>query len=460
MANAKQPTLVVSIANYAYERIRAFVDKAKGEIGGMLAVERHGDELHIARADLLPQQVSAGGVELDDVAVMEWLKNEKLYTGEPIPYVTFGFWHSHAGFSVFWSKTDEDTLVKAWLTRGFLVNLVMNKKGEIRVRVDTLYGGATLKDSYQATQDNLELEVDAPFYPELIKTVNAEYDERVKEAVVVVAQQKGRGNVAQYVQTPMLSRDETTRLARVVLTKMGWRVADKRLESPDIFPCGAAWLFEGSHYTYWGAAHQVQKALPPSAVSFQLVDAIVALVHEDDRRTNDLKHVVKALPSILGHLTAPKQKSLVLTAPAIKSAVIASGVVLPNTENVVDRLDVLQNESVEKSWRGCSMTRSGNTIRVLQPNGRVLFSALASPSFRLSILNATGLDIAELRDMNVPNTKTIYTKRTKDGQYIRVSKEEFDKLPVSEREMMVEHGPTQSVFGGGISDAESRVVVL
>jgi hypothetical protein len=134
----------------AYAKMLAYAKAAENtEIGGLLEVEDLGNRgLYVKAAKLVKQEVSAGSVDFT-VGEFESHIKEKGWWGKPMPHLCMGIWHSHVDMSVFMSAIDENDLVRKYACRGWLVNIVVNKKGEMLVQVDSHVGPETGKpDDY------------------------------------------------------------------------------------------------------------------------------------------------------------------------------------------------------------------------------------------------------------------------------------------------------------------------
>jgi hypothetical protein len=121
--------------------------RSRNEVGGVFEVEQQGDLLICTNATVLKQRVPTGYLEFnfDPEALMAWQEEhlEGAFAGNGMPYAHWGIWHSHAGAGVGWSSLDQE-LIDDHGTRGFLVNIVVNKQRALYCRVDTYCGASTL----------------------------------------------------------------------------------------------------------------------------------------------------------------------------------------------------------------------------------------------------------------------------------------------------------------------------
>lgn len=163
--------------------LREWVALSKVEIGGVAKLADEGAYLRLYDPILLPQEVDGGEVNLDPVAVHNWLTANCGPFTEPLPYANFALWHSHGDMAVFFSSTDEKW-ISNFVTRGWLASVVFNRKGEVKTRVDTIAGAATeqhglwthFESAYVAAKASLGIEARA----------KADYDAMVKQKPKIV----------------------------------------------------------------------------------------------------------------------------------------------------------------------------------------------------------------------------------------------------------------------------------
>ena len=118
----------------AYEKIKCFTIKAKGEISG-LGESRFLNKKDILITDIkiLKQTYSYTSTDLDEEAMAKFL-NQMMKDKKEIENWNV-WWHTHSDFDVFWSPTDDDTIENA--TGGpLLISIVANKKMEMLGRLD------------------------------------------------------------------------------------------------------------------------------------------------------------------------------------------------------------------------------------------------------------------------------------------------------------------------------------
>lgn len=133
-------SVTVRLEHKAREKILAFAEAVTTEIGGLLAVRQEGQTLIVEDAWTIPQEVSAGAVDFEPGYFDDYIKAQGWANGRPMPHICMGTWHSHANAGCFWSSTDEEKLSRKFAMRGFLVNLVVNRRGEWLCQVDSMVG--------------------------------------------------------------------------------------------------------------------------------------------------------------------------------------------------------------------------------------------------------------------------------------------------------------------------------
>ena len=125
------PTVLISAE--AEQKIRHWVDCARGEVSGLGTVIHHEDGFLIEEVYLLKQRCTGSHTELDDEAVAALLV-ELDTKGVDTGTVRF-WWHSHGDLSAFWSGTD-DSCIEGLANDNYMVSLVANKRRQDRVRID------------------------------------------------------------------------------------------------------------------------------------------------------------------------------------------------------------------------------------------------------------------------------------------------------------------------------------
>lgn len=122
----------VCVTPEALQKLRAYVALCPVEINGLGTVVRRGNDFLITDAFLIEQVASPAGVETNKEALGAFIYELVEAGGNPATLRLQ--WHSHVDFDVFCSPTDMETL-NAY-TADFMVNLVLNKRGEYHCRLD------------------------------------------------------------------------------------------------------------------------------------------------------------------------------------------------------------------------------------------------------------------------------------------------------------------------------------
>jgi hypothetical protein len=184
-------TVTVKIEPLAKEKIFAFAKAVKTEIGGLLSVRQEGRTLIVSDAWTVPQEVTGGSVDFevghfeDHIRAMGWIN------GKPMPYTCMGIWHSHVDFGVGMSSIDEHDLVRKYAMRGFLVNVVVNRKDQLHVEVDSMVGPENGKpeDYILVTVPNT---ITWGYSPMVLDFVTREIEANVKEKKAdIIVQDQG-----------------------------------------------------------------------------------------------------------------------------------------------------------------------------------------------------------------------------------------------------------------------------
>ena len=115
------------------ERIRYYVELARGEVSCLGTVERDGDNLVVTDLFLPKQTCSGASTEMDPADVAALLVDLETQGIDP---KTLRLWlHSHGEMQCFWSETDTET-IRGLCNDGYLLSIVTNKKGATLARVD------------------------------------------------------------------------------------------------------------------------------------------------------------------------------------------------------------------------------------------------------------------------------------------------------------------------------------
>jgi len=137
----------VSIDAKALEKVWQWTALAKGEFSCLAMVT---NDLHVHDVQLFDQVNTAASTELDQGALAKFLVHH------PAPELVRCHIHSHGSLQVFWSQQDE-ACFEGLETESFLVAIVVNKRHELKCRLD-------IWKPFRLTLDDLALEVRLPRY--------------------------------------------------------------------------------------------------------------------------------------------------------------------------------------------------------------------------------------------------------------------------------------------------------
>lgn len=187
--------VTVEVEPLAKEKMLAFAQAVDTEIGGLLEVTLDGTALVVSDAWLVPQVVGPASVEFEPGHFEDHIKAKGWWTGKPMPWICMGIWHSHANFGVGMSGTDEHDLVRKYAMRGYLLNIIVNRKGEWCCQVDTMVGpeGGLPEDFALVTvPSRLVWLQDLDVLEQVEKEIKENVRKKVTPKVTVVGKPKGR----------------------------------------------------------------------------------------------------------------------------------------------------------------------------------------------------------------------------------------------------------------------------
>lgn len=121
-----KPDFRVAVDAEALERIWQWTALAKGEFSCLAMVE---NDLLVHGVELFEQVCTQASTEIDQQALARFL------VVHPAPERVRAWIHSHGTLNVFWSATD-DACIEGLANDTFLVSIVVNKRRELRCRVD------------------------------------------------------------------------------------------------------------------------------------------------------------------------------------------------------------------------------------------------------------------------------------------------------------------------------------
>jgi len=169
----ERPSLNVTIQRKIWEQMTQWGSlNSPDECGLFLDVETvalkdGGLVLEVHGCTATEQQVAGSTVEFDEAEQMAWLKEKKLWPGlEHGEFPVWGIFHTHPGFGVFWSGTDEATLVKNQMGNGLLLNIVHDPdRGTVLARLDhKVRYGTGINDWLWAEWGEVPVEIQRPVY--------------------------------------------------------------------------------------------------------------------------------------------------------------------------------------------------------------------------------------------------------------------------------------------------------
>jgi proteasome lid subunit RPN8/RPN11 len=138
----------IKITQTAHRKLFTYAKFAPDEIGGLGLVKSDGKEFTIYDVLLVDQDAGATHTELDESAVAK-LMCDMMAQKKDVSELKL-WWHSHAGFSTFWSGQDHSTVDKLGITAPWYLAVVVNKAGEYRARFDIF-------KPFRFTSDGLKL---------------------------------------------------------------------------------------------------------------------------------------------------------------------------------------------------------------------------------------------------------------------------------------------------------------
>ena len=145
----------IFITPAAFEKYKAYIKYAEGEISGLGKVKKIDKETFLIEDVRLFEQECTGAtttLQQDDVAKF---LTKLIKEGEDTS-VWKCWWHSHANFSVFWSGTDTSTIDdfdNDLEENNYIISIVGNKNGDFLARIDSYA-------PFRSTIDDLDIEID------------------------------------------------------------------------------------------------------------------------------------------------------------------------------------------------------------------------------------------------------------------------------------------------------------
>ncbi|MEM5810057.1 MAG: hypothetical protein QW156_04185 [Candidatus Aenigmatarchaeota archaeon] len=119
----------------AYEKLKAYVKYASGEISGVgIVSSEEGRKIWIQDVYLIPQDAGVSHTIIDPVGLAKWVQ-EQASEGLDLKQVQM-WWHSHGEFPPFWSATDKQTIDGFLRFTKWLISLVTNRENKCLTRID------------------------------------------------------------------------------------------------------------------------------------------------------------------------------------------------------------------------------------------------------------------------------------------------------------------------------------
>ena len=159
----------IYITDEVKQKLDLYIEHCSTEISGLGRIAHSGSRYLIHDIYLFKQECTGSSSDLDEEDISNFLQ-ECMMTGVDTGEIKL-WWHSHADFDVFWSKTDDDT-VETFKQAGWMISIVGNKKKEYRVRFD-------LFEPQRVCLDGLPLKVYRPADQNLVQQIKKEIEEKV-----------------------------------------------------------------------------------------------------------------------------------------------------------------------------------------------------------------------------------------------------------------------------------------
>jgi len=141
----------VVLSEAAYNKMMTYASLVTGEISGMGEVKKEGILLYVTDVWLLKQECTGASTTIKAEALAD-LRAEMYQKKLALDGFRL-WWHSHADMGVFWSGTDTSTMKALMVDIDWMLSIVVNKKRELRARVD-------FREPLEMHVDNLKVMVD------------------------------------------------------------------------------------------------------------------------------------------------------------------------------------------------------------------------------------------------------------------------------------------------------------
>jgi proteasome lid subunit RPN8/RPN11 len=176
-----KPKIYLSIE--AYQKMRLWVEMAKGEISWLGSVSEIRDQDNrfeaflIEDIHLLKQTCSSVNTALDDQSVGQFL-TEMVMKNQDTSKIK-AWIHSHASMKCFWSNIDEECISNL-ANSSYVISIVTNKDGDILARVDIF-------KPFHVTVNEAVVDIYYPADEHLRKLCKKEFKDKVTESVFIPA---------------------------------------------------------------------------------------------------------------------------------------------------------------------------------------------------------------------------------------------------------------------------------
>ncbi len=153
------------------QKMREFVHLAENEVSGLGLIRLDDGVFRVYDVFLLKQECGAASTDIDELAIAEL--TGKVEHPEDLRF----WWHSHCDMGVFWSGTDEGTILEQ-VDVGWCLSMVLNKADEYKLRLD-------VQDPFPMSFDDLSYSLSYLSNESLITECKKEFDKKVTNKVWV-----------------------------------------------------------------------------------------------------------------------------------------------------------------------------------------------------------------------------------------------------------------------------------
>jgi hypothetical protein len=160
-------TLDIPYASYI--KLFSYVHAIDQEIGGFTDVTYNESTSTFTMGEvyLIEQEVTGASIDISEEQMARFM-GERIKAGAiQLPQLS---WHSHVNMGVFFSGTDDKAYTEELKNNNYFVEIVVNKKGEIKAQVSV----------YKPFKMIIPLDVTVDDFPEIPDTINKEIEKKVK----------------------------------------------------------------------------------------------------------------------------------------------------------------------------------------------------------------------------------------------------------------------------------------